>query len=50
MMYEDFSPVAQGIIEGLNEVLTDAQKPQSELKKTVVYQVKPKAIRERLHM
>lgn len=50
MMYEDFSPVAQGIIEGLNEVLTDAQKPQSELKKTVVYQVKPKEIRERLHM
>ena len=50
MMYEDFSPVAKGIIEGLNEVLADVQKPQSELKKTVVYQVKPKEIRERLHM
>ena len=49
-MQEQFSPVAQGIIDGLNEVLADVQKPQSSLKKTVVYTVKPKDIRERLHM
>lgn len=49
-MKEEFSPVAQGIIDGLNEVLEDVRVPQSSLKKTVVYRVDPKEIREHLHM
>ena len=49
-MKEELSPVAQGIVNGLNEVLDDLRAPQSTLKKTVVYRVDPKKIRERLHM
>ena len=49
-MKEELSPVAQGIVNGLNEVLADLRAPQSTLTKTVVYRVDPKKIRERLHM
>lgn len=49
-MKEEFSPVAQGIIDGLEEVLEDVRAPQSKLKKTVVYRVDPKKVREGLHM
>lgn len=49
-MKEEFSPIAQGIIDGLAEVLEDVRKPESALKKTVVYRVNPKDVRERLHM
>lgn len=49
-MKEEFSPVAQGIIDGLQEVLEDVRAPQSTLKKTVVYRVDPRELREHLHM
>ena len=49
-MKEELSPVAQGIVNGLNEVLADLRAPQSTLTKTVVYRVDPKKSRERLHM
>ena len=49
-MKEEFSSVAQGIIDGLQEMLEDVRAPQSTLKKTVVYRVDPRELREHLHM
>ncbi len=49
-MSEEFSPVAKGIISGLEEVLDDVKKPESELRKTVVYTINPKDVRKKLHM
>lgn len=49
-MEKKFSPLAEGILEGLNEMLEDVQRPVSKLKKTVVYTVSPKAVRESLNM
>lgn len=50
-MSEHISPAAAAILEGLNEVLADAQgMPVAGIKKTTVYRVEPKAIRENLHM
>lgn len=50
-MSEKISPIAAGIIEGLQEALLDAQGVSVPgLRKTVVYPVKPKEIRENLHM
>ncbi|MBQ1867894.1 helix-turn-helix domain-containing protein [Selenomonas sp.] len=42
---------ASEILEGLNEALQDAKGiPVEGVKKTVVYQVKPKEVREHLNM
>ena len=50
-MSEKFSPVAAGIIEGLQEALKDAQGISVEgMRKTYFYPVKPKEIREELNM
>lgn len=50
-MKERLSPVAAGILDGLNEVLSDLNgTANSNLKKSVVYRVNPKAIREQLNM
>ena len=50
-MSEKFSPIAAGIIDGLNEAILDAKGVHVEgLRKTVVYPVKPKEIRESLNM
>lgn len=50
-MSEKLSPVATGILEGLQEALLDMQGvPVPGMRKTVVYPVKPKEIREQLKM
>ena len=49
-MSEEFSPVAKGIVAGLEEVLNDVKKPESALRKTVVYTINPKDVRKKLHM
>jgi len=50
-MSEKMSPVAAGILQGLNEALLDVQGvPVPGLKKTIVYPVRPKEIRENLNM
>ena len=51
IMSEQISPAAAAILEGLNEALADAKgEPVAGLKKTMVYRVEPKEIREQLHM
>lgn len=50
-MSERISPAATAILEGLNEALADAKgQPVAGLKKTTIYPVEPKEIREQLHM
>lgn len=49
-MKEAYSDLAQGIINGLTEVLDDVRKKESKLKTTTVYTVDPKAIRLQLNM
>ena len=50
-MSEKLSPIAAGIIDGLNEAILDAKGVHVEgLRKTVIYPVKPKEIREKLNM
>lgn len=51
IMSEQISPAAAAILEGLNEALADAKgEPVAGWKKTMVYRVEPKEIREQLHM
>lgn len=46
-----FSPLANGIIQGLNEAIQDANNETVVgTKKTTVYRVQPKKIREQLNM
>ena len=49
-MNEKMSPVARGILAGLEEVLADVKSGQDSLKKTVVYRVNAKAVRKSLNM
>ena len=50
-MSEKISPAAAAILEGLQEALRDAQgQPGADLKKTTVYRVDPRTVREDLHM
>lgn len=51
IMNEPISPAAAAILEGLQEALADAKgEPVAGLKKTTIYRVEPKAIREQLNM
>lgn len=50
-MNQDISPAAAAILDGLNDVLKDVQGlPVEGMRKTVIYPVKPKEIRENLKM
>ena len=50
-MSEKISPIVADIIEGLNEAILDAQGIYVDgIRKTTVYPVKPKDIRENLNM
>jgi len=50
-MNKPISPAAAAILEGLNEALADAKgELVPGLKKTTVYRVEPKEVREHLHM
>ena len=50
-MSEKISPIAAGIIVGLNESILEAKGVHVEgLRKTVVYPVKPEEIRESLNI
>jgi len=50
-MREDISPAAAAILDGLNDVLRDVHGlPVPGMRKTLVYPVKPKDIRENLNM
>lgn len=50
-MAEKMSFAASQILGGLNEALLDAQGiPVEGLKKSIVYKVRPREIREELHM
>ena len=50
-MAESMSPLAKGILQGINEAIHDLNGvPVEGLNKSVVYRVKPREIRERLHM
>jgi len=48
-MNENFSPVANGIIQGLTEAIQSEQNTDG-LKKSVVYRVQPRLIRQNLNM
>ena len=50
-MSEKISPIAAGILEGLQEALRDVQGlPVEGMRKTIIYPVNPKEIRENLKM
>ena len=50
-MKDKMSPIAAGILQGLNEALLDVQGyPVPGMRKTTVYPVNPKEIRENLNM
>lgn len=51
MRKNQFSPIANGIIQGLNEAIDDANHKNVEgIKKTTVYRIQPKQIRQQLNM
>ena len=51
MKKDVFSPLANGIIQGLNEAIEDANnKNVVGMKKSTVYRIQPKKIREQLNM
>ena len=51
MAEENLSPLAAGIAQGLTEAIHDVNGDHVEgLKKSLVYRVQPKQIREQLHM
>lgn len=52
IVHDEISPVAAGIIAGLNEAILDAQGVHVEgMRKTTIYpQLRPKEIRETLNM
>lgn len=51
MAEEKLSPLAAGIAQGLTEAIEDATgKHVDGLKKSLVYRIQPKQIREQLHM
>ena len=50
-MAENMSPLATGILQGINEAIQDIEGvPVEGIKKSVVYRVKLREIREQLHM
>ena len=50
-MSEKISPIAEGIVQGLKEAISDVNGEQVKgLKKSVVYRVQPRLIREQLNM
>lgn len=50
-MNENFSPVANGIIQGLEQAIQCEQNTEiSDLKKSVFYRVQPRLIRQNLNM
>ena len=51
MIDEKFSPIASGIIQGLEEALKNEQGTKVDgIKKSVVYHIQPKLIRQKLNM
>lgn len=51
MKKDQFSPLANGIIQGLTEAIEDANdKSVAGIKKSTVYRIQPKKIREKLNM
>ena len=51
MKKDVFSPLANGIIQGLNEAIEDANNENVVgMKKSTVYRIQPKKIREQLNM
>lgn len=50
-MHKEMSPIAAGILQGINEAIQDFDgQPVEGIKKTVVYRVKPREVREKLNM
>ena len=51
MANNDISPIANGIIQGLKEAIKDMEGEEiSGIKKSIVYRVQPRLIREQLKM
>lgn len=51
MKKNNFSPLANGIIQGLTEAIQDANNENvAGMKKSMVYRIEPKKIREQLNM
>lgn len=51
MQNENISPIASGILQGLQEAIADTSgKPVNGTKKSVVYRIEPQIIRQQLNM